>query len=200
MLKTPTSIPIEGGDLFLFENVLPPDKSAATFNQLITDVDWQKETLFLFGRHIQVPRLTAWYGDAAYTYSGVRHEPRNWVSILNALRDLVQNKTNKPFNSVLLNHYRSGSDSMSWHSDNEPELGLNPTIASLSFGGTRRFRFRNTSDKKQTLSISLSDASLLVMAGPLQHNWQHTLPKTKKIVAPRINLTFRNIKTLGSTP
>ena len=147
-----------------------------------------------------MPRLTAWYGDAAYTYSGVRHEPRNWVSILNALRDLVQNKTNKPFNSVLLNHYRSGSDSMSWHSDNEPELGLNPTIASLSFGGTRRFRFRNTSDKKQTLSINLSDASLLVMAGPLQHNWQHTLPKTKKIVAPRINLTFRNIKTLGSTP
>jgi len=200
MRKMPTSIPIEGGDLLLFEDVIPPDKSADTLTQLITNVDWQKETLFLFGRHIKVPRLTAWYGDEAYTYSGVRHEPKNWVPILNALRNLVQNKTNKPFNSVLLNHYRSGSDSMSWHSDNEPELGLNPTIASLSFGGTRRFRFRNISDKKQTLSIDLSDASLLVMAGPLQHNWQHALPKTKKTVAPRINLTFRHIKTLGSRP
>jgi len=83
---------------------------------------------------------------------------------------------------------------MSWHSDNEQELGQNPVIASLSFGGTRRFRLRNTADKKQTLSIDLRDASLLVMAGPLQHNWQHTLSKTKQSMAPRINLTFRNIK------
>jgi len=194
MRPIPTSIPIESGDLLLFESVLSPEKSTAIFNQLITDIDWQTETLFLFGRNIQVPRLTAWYGDAAYTYSGLRHKPKKWLPILNELRSLVQNHTGKNFNSVLLNQYRRGSDSMSWHSDNEQELGQNPVIASLSFGGTRRFRLRNTAYKKQTLSIDLRDASLLVMAGPLQHNWQHTLSKTKKSVAPRINLTFRNIK------
>lgn len=190
----PTSIQIENGDLLLFENVLSLEKSRTTFNQLITDIDWQTETLFLFGRHIQVPRLTAWYGDVAYTYSGIRHKPKKWLPILNELRSLVQHHTGKKFNSVLLNQYRKGSDSMSWHSDNEQELGQNPIIASLSFGGTRRFRLRKIAYKKQTLSIDLKDASLLVMAGPLQHNWQHTLPKTKKLVAPRINLTFRNIE------
>ena len=194
MHPVPTSIPIENGNLLLFESILSAEKSTKIFAKLITDIDWQTETLFLFGRHIQVPRLTAWYGDATYTYSGLSHKPKKWLPVLNELRDLVQSCTSKKFNSVLLNQYRGGSDSMSWHSDNEQELGDNPSIASLSFGGTRRFRLRNTINKKQTLSIDLSDASLLVMAGPLQHNWQHALPKTKKTIAPRINLTFRNIK------
>ena len=194
MYPVPTSIPIENGVLLLFESVLLPEKSTLTFTKLLTDIDWQTETLFLFGRHIQVPRLTACYGDAAYTYSGLRHKPKKWLPLLNELRDLVQHHTGEIFNSVLLNQYRRGSDSMSWHSDNEQELGQNPIIASLSFGGMRRFRLRNIAHKKQTLSIDLWDASLLVMAGPLQHNWQHALPKTKKTVTPRINLTFRNIK------
>ena len=194
MYPVPTSIPIENGVLLLFESVLLPEKSTLTFTKLITDIDWQTETLFLFGRHIQVPRLTAWYGDAAYTYSGLRHKPKKWLPILNELRCLVQYHTGEKFNSVLLNQYRWGSDSMSWHSDNEQELGQNPRIASLSFGGTRRFRLRKIANKKQTLSIDLLDASLLVMAGPLQQNWQHALPKKKKTVPPRINLTFRNIK------
>ena len=197
MQPIPISIPIEKGDLLLFKNVLSPEKSTMIFSQLITDIDWQTETLFLFGRHIQVPRLTAWYGDVAYTYSGLRHEPKKWLPILNELRDLVHHHTCEKFNSVLLNQYRGGSDSMSWHSDNEHELGQNPIIASLSFGGTRRFRLRNTAYKKQTLSIDLLDASLLVMAGPLQHHWQHALPKTKKPSPPRINLTFRNIKEIN---
>lgn len=194
MHPVPTSIPIENGNLLLFESILSAEKSTKIFAKLITDIDWQTETLFLFGRHIQVPRLTAWYGDATYTYSGLSHKPKKWLPVLNELRDLVQSCTGKKFNSVLLNQYRGGSDSMSWHSDKEQELGQNPTIASLSFGGTRRFRLRNTIYKKQTLSIDLRDASLLVMAGSLQHNWQHALPKTKKTVSPRINLTFRNIK------
>ena len=194
MFPVPKSIPIENGDLLLFESVLLPEKSTLIFAKLITDIDWETETLFLFGRQIQVPRLTAFYGDAAYTYSGLRHKPKKWLPLLNELRDLAQRHTGEKFNSVLLNQYRRGSDSMSWHSDNEQELGQNPIIASLSFGGMRRFRLRNIAHKKQTLSIDLCNASLLVMAGPLQHNWQHALPKTKKTVSHRINLTFRNIK------
>ena len=194
MKLVPKSIPIENGDLLFFESVLSTKKSTLIFSKLITDINWQTETLFLFGRHILVPRLTAWYGDASYTYSGLSHKPKKWLPVLNELRDLVQYHTGKKFNSVLLNQYRGGQDSMSWHSDNELELGQNPAIASLSFGGTRRFRLRSIANKKQTFSIDLRDASLLVMAGSLQHNWQHALPKTKKTVAPRINLTFRNIK------
>jgi alkylated DNA repair dioxygenase AlkB len=194
MHLAPTQIQIENGELLLFERVLSPEESTAIFAQLIRNIDWKTETLFLFGRHIQVPRLTAWYGDAAYTYSGLRHKPKKWLPILKKLRNLVQYHTGENFNSVLLNQYRGGSDSMSWHSDNEQELGQNPIIASLSFGGSRRFRLRNTTHKNQTLSIDLRDASLLIMGGSLQHNWQHALPKTKRPAPPRINLTFRNIK------
>jgi alkylated DNA repair dioxygenase AlkB len=190
MRPIPTSIPIESGDLLLFESVLSPEKSTAIFNQLITDIDWQTETLFLFGRNIQVPRLTAWYGDAAYTYSGLRHKPKKWLPLLNELRDLVQHHTGEIFNSVFLNQYKRGSDSMSWHSDNEQELGQNPIIASLSFGGSRRFRLRNTTHKNQTLSIDLRDVSLLIMGGPLQHNWQHAFPKMKKPAPPSDQLNF----------
>ncbi len=190
---TPVPVSIPQGKLTLFERVYAPDDSARLFDRLNSEIDWRQETLFIYGRYIDTPRLAAWYGDAAYTYSGLKHEPRAWTPLLNELRNRVQELARTSFNSVLLNLYRDGRDSMSWHSDDEPELGTNPTIASLSLGGTRRFRFRKKTDASETRSLELEDASLLVMAGALQHHWQHALPKTKRQVRPRINLTFRQI-------
>ena len=188
-----SSIAIDNGELMLFENIFSPQKSASFFERLSSEIDWQQETIFIYGRHIATPRLAAWYGDAAYTYSGLKHEPRAWTPVLSEVRERVLELSGIPFNSVLLNLYRDGSDSMSWHSDDEPELGHNPTIASLSLGGTRRFRLRSKEQHSETQSLDLEDASLLVMSGALQHNWQHALPKTTRPVSPRINLTFRNI-------
>lgn len=189
----PEIIEIRDGDLQLYRNILPATKSADFFNDLADGLDWKQEQLFLFGRTIPMPRLTAWYGDAPYTYSRLVHQPRPWPDLLAELRRRVENLTSQHFNTVLLNFYRNGSDSMSWHSDDEPELGPNPAIASLNFGATRRFRFRRIDDKRQSIAIDLTDASLLLMAGSLQHHWQHALPKTKKPIGSRINLTFRYI-------
>lgn len=190
---------IDDGRLVLFNDVVPRTESESLFNQLNDDIDWQQETLFLFGRNIATPRLTAWYGDASYTYSGIAHPPRAWLPVLAELRASVEHITAAQYNTVLLNLYRDGSDSMSWHSDDEPELGTNPTIASLNFGATRRFRFRHKKDYKKSVAVDLQDASLLLMAGPIQHHWQHALPKSKKRMGPRINLTFRYIHPEVST-
>lgn len=190
---TALDIPINDGELTLFDQVLPPSKSLSVMEHLQAEIDWQTEELVIFGRQMRMPRQTAWYGDAAYTYSGLRHEPRAWPPLLAELRRRVEQTTKARFNTVLLNHYRDGSDGMGWHSDDEPELGDNPVIASLNFGATRRFRFRKKKNTSQTLSLDLKDASLLLMSGAIQHHWQHALPKTKKRVGPRINLTFRNI-------
>jgi len=189
----PETIDIHDGDLLLYQGIYPENTSAKLFDELSNDLDWTQEKLFLFGRTIPMPRLTAWYGDAPYTYSGIEHQPRSWPPVLVKLRQRVEKLTSHRFNTVLLNFYRDGTDSMAWHSDDEPELGTNPVIASLNFGATRRFRFRRIDDKKQSVAVELSDASLLLMAGPIQHHWQHALPKTKKPVGPRINLTFRYI-------
>jgi alkylated DNA repair dioxygenase AlkB len=187
------TVAIDNGELRLFEGVLPRDQSATLFQRLTSEIDWQRESLFLFGRTVQTPRLTAWYGDAPYTYSGLTHPPRSWPDLLRELRQLVEQLTASRFNTVLLNLYRDGNDSMSWHSDDEPELGRNPAIASLNFGATRRFRFRNRKDRSKTLAVDLSDASLLLMGGAIQHHWQHALPKSKKPMGARINLTFRQV-------
>ncbi len=185
------AIDVADGDLRLYREIMPSRQSASIFKSLTNELDWQQEHLKLFGRTINMPRLTAWYGDAPYTYSGLTHEPRPWPGVLAKLRTQVENLTSENYNTVLLNLYRDGSDSMAWHSDDEPELGANPAIASLNFGATRRFRFRRIDNTKNTVAIDLPDASLLLMAGPLQHFWQHALPKTRKPVGPRINLTFR---------
>ena len=123
-------------------------------------------------------------------YSGIPHEPLPWTAELKALRDEVSAATGARFNSVLLNRYRSGEDSVSWHRDDEPELGRDPVIASLSLGATRRFKLRHLATK-ETHSLDLNDGSLLLMSGPSQREWEHCLTKTKRAVGERINLTFR---------
>ncbi|TXK52915.1 alpha-ketoglutarate-dependent dioxygenase AlkB [Pontibacter qinzhouensis] len=168
------------------------EESNRYFNELQQQVGWQQEHIRMFGRQVAMPRLTAWYGDKGYTYSGLQNEPKPWLPLLLELKQAVELRTGNHYNSVLLNYYRQGSDSMGWHADNEPELGQNPSIASLSFGGTRRFGFRQRQNKEQKNHyLTLQHGSLLLMQGPTQHFWQHSIPKTATAVEPRINLTFR---------
>jgi alkylated DNA repair dioxygenase AlkB len=146
----------------------------------------------VFGqRHLQ-PRLTAWHGEASYTYSGLTLDPLPFTPLLQQIRAAVEAATGCRFNSVLLNYYRDGRDSMGMHSDDEPELGAEPAIASVSFGATRTFILRHKRSKR-TVKLELDDGSLLFMSGALQKNWLHGINKTARTHSARVNLTFRQI-------
>jgi alkylated DNA repair dioxygenase AlkB len=152
----------------------------------------------MFGREVTAPRLTAWFGDphASYVYSGVRHDPVPWTPTLADLRARVERATEHAFNSVLLNFYRDGEDSVSWHSDDEPELGAQPVIASLSLGATRVFQLKHKRRADLArVDIELSHGSLLLMSGNCQSHWKHQIPKRRGRTrpGPRINLTFRRV-------
>ena len=159
------------------------------------NIQWQHDSVSMFGKTHNLPRLSAWYGDnnKPYTYSGITLQPKAWNAILLSLRDALIPVCKKTFNSVLLNWYRSGEDHISWHTDAEPELGKNPIIASVNFGASRRFLLRRKEEHSIKLEIPLHHGSVLVMAGALQHHWQHSVPKQKKIKKNRVNLTFRTI-------
>lgn len=149
----------------------------------------------MFGRQIPQPRLTAWHGDkdAVYTYAGLRNVPRSWTPGLTAIKSAVEEATSHSFNSVLLNLYRNGRDYMGWHRDNEPELGSRPVIVSVSLGAERRFLLRRYKDHTNRCEIPLAHGDLLLMTGETQTFWEHSLPKSRMIDLPRINLTFRKI-------
>jgi alkylated DNA repair dioxygenase AlkB len=172
------------------------DESGLLFDDLKENIDWRQETLQIYGRQVKTPRLTAWYGDEgiSYKYSGVVFNALPWTDALLQIKQKIEPLAGEEFNSVLLNLYRNGNDSMGWHSDDEPELGINPIIASVNFGQERRFDFRHTKDHHIKYSVNLSGGSVLVMKGNIQHNWQHQIAKTKKANNARINLTFRKIK------
>ena len=160
-----------------------------------THINWQQDRIQMYGKNIPLPRLTAWYGDAGktYTYSGITMTPNPWNEGLLYLKKAVERVCQASFNTVLLNWYRNGEDHMGWHADDEPELGQNPTIASLNFGASRDFVLRRKADPTQKIKIPLTHGSLLIMQGPLQHFWQHAVPKRKKVRQSRFNLTFRQI-------
>lgn len=159
-------------------------------------IEWREEHYVLYGKMVKAPRLMAWYGDthATYYYSGIQHQPNLWIAPLTEIRNALESKFNCSFNSVLANLYRNGQDSMGWHADNEPELGKNPIIASVSFGSERQFYLRHNS-QKSILKMLLQHASVLLMQGETQYFWKHALPKSSQIHSPRINLTFRTIFT-----
>ena len=179
------------GQVVLFRQYMAAEDARDAYEALLASSPWRQEELSLFGRKVLTPRLSSWHGDVPYTYSGLAMTPEPWTPQLLMIRKRVEAVSGRTFNSVLLNLYRDGRDSMGWHSDDEPELGINPTIASVSLGETRRFRLRHKAGKEKTLSIDLPDASLLLMSGPLQHHWQHAVPKTSRKIGARINLTFR---------
>ncbi|MEQ8228393.1 MAG: alpha-ketoglutarate-dependent dioxygenase AlkB [Rhodospirillales bacterium] len=178
------------------DTVLHPgavDDAPRLFQTVMDTIDWKQEELTLYGRRIPQPRLSAWYGDAAYAYSGLMLAPRPWPDVLAGLRDRCAELAGAPFNSVLANLYRDGGDSMDWHSDDEASLGPAPVIASVSLGFPRRFQMRRKDKRGETICTMLGDGDVLVMSGRCQADWLHRVPKTKKPVGPRINLTFRNV-------
>jgi alkylated DNA repair dioxygenase AlkB len=185
----------DGGLLVLHERWLPAPEASAAFTELRGETPWKSDSIRIAGRLIPVPRLTAWYGDpgATYTYSGLRNEPLPWTPLLDALRARARETAGAPFNSVLLNRYRDGRDSMGWHSDDERELGEDPVIASLSLGAPRRFVLRHMKKRGRSMTLVLGDGSLLVMAGTTQHFYRHAVPKEDE-AGERINLTFRWIR------
>ncbi len=165
-------------------------------NALQEEIPWKQEHIKLFGKTHPTPRLTAWHGDThcVYKYSGVVNQPFPWTPSLLTIKTRIESLSNgATFNCVLLNFYRDGSDKMGWHSDDEKELGPNPSIASVSFGATRRFDFKHKTEARNKFSIHLESGSLLLMQGEMQHHWLHQIPTQKRIQEPRINLTFRYI-------
>lgn len=194
----PTSLPLSlpDGDAVYVESLFSAEESRLFFAALREEVRWSREKLELFGRAIDMPRLTAWYGDPGrtYAYSGIVHQPLPWTPTLRAIKSRVEAVAGAAFNGVLLNLYRAGRDSMAWHSDDEPELGPAPVIASVSLGGVRAFQLKHRRRRDvPRVDLALADGSLLVMRGDTQRHWLHRVPKTAKPVPPRINLTFRLI-------
>jgi alkylated DNA repair dioxygenase AlkB len=172
-------------------------ESDALFEELSSQIEWKQERIWFLGGERLLPRLTAWYGDAgkSYTYSNLTLHPLPWTPALLRMKERVESVAGVQFNSVLLNLYRDGRDSVSWHSDDEPELGQNPVIASVSFGAARRFQFKHKRKPELRQTVDLTHGSLLLMRGATQHYWKHQIPKTTRPVDPRINLTFRVIQS-----
>lgn len=190
-------IEIRDGTLWYDHQFFPPEESDYWLTYLQEQIEWRQEDIRIFGKTIPQPRLTAWYGEEgkSYTYSGLTWEPLPWTEELQKIRNRIEALNGGlSFNSVLLNLYRDGKDSMGWHADDEPELGENPVIASVSFGAARRFHLKHRHyPKTDRLNLELTHGSLLIMSGSTQHFWLHQIPKTAKITGPRINLTFRYI-------
>lgn len=178
---------------------LPRDAADTLQRTLREDVPWEVHRIRMFGRQVDSPRLSCWMGDPAarYRYSGTEFVPQPWHPALLPLRDQLAAFCGHAFNSVLLNRYRDGDDGMGWHSDNEPELGPAPVIASLSLGAGRRFLLRRRDDHAKNAEVLLDHGDLLVMGGQTQRLYQHCLPKSARPLAERLNLTFRWINAPG---
>ena len=189
-------IPLRGGEVWIMSNFMPQHKATDYFNKLKESINWKQEQIKMFGKTYDVPRKTAWYGDEGfnYTYSGDSVQPGQMDQRITRNQEVIEHfLPGDKFNSVLLNLYRNGNDKVGWHSDDEPELGVNPVIASVSLGSTRRFDLKHKDSSTDKLQLELCPGSLIVMKGGLQHNWLHQIPTQKRIKDPRINLTFRNI-------
>jgi len=193
-----TDISLNDADLKFARNFYTSAEADRWFEVLMQETPWRQDTIKVWGKSHAQPRLTAWYADPgrAYSYSGITMQPLVWTSALSQIKDAMEDAVGVQFNSVLINLYRDQHDSVGWHSDNEPELGKNPVIASLSLGATRTFKLKHKSDKQQKpLALALTHGSLLIMGGSTQECWQHAVEKERTAIQARINLTFRNIKT-----
>lgn len=201
----------DASDILYIPAWITEERASRVFTRLNTEVDWQQPTISIAGQQHKIPRLQAWYGDsgAVMEYSGQSFTPVAWTALLANMKSGVEREAGQGFNSVLVNLYRDGQDSVSWHADNEKELGKNPVIASVSLGATRIFSLKPRSrssdvdfkqtgkgDKQnpsQTIKLPLHSGDLIVMRGETQQRWQHAVLKVKSSVGPRINLTFRQI-------
>ncbi|WP_338846215.1 alpha-ketoglutarate-dependent dioxygenase AlkB [Massilia sp. W12] len=195
-------LPLPDAELYFCRTPPLPLAADALYAALLRDTPWAEYSITIYGKTMLQPRLMAWYGDAhaRYAYSGKEYVPLPWTPVLAQLRDALMQFTGHAYNSVLLNLYRDGNDAMGMHSDDEPELGRNPLIASLSLGAPRTFILRHKRDKTlKPVRLRLEHGSLLLMAGPTQHHWQHGINREAD-AGPRINLTFRRILARKAQP
>lgn len=185
----------QDGNLYYIPHFFSPEEAQELNREMMISLKWRQDKIKMFGKEHPLPRLQAWYGDPgkSYTYSGLRLEPEPWHEPLTSIKLKLGDFCGVSFNSLLANLYRSGADHVSWHADDEKELGPEPYIASLSFGGIRRFQLKHRSVDLSPLSLDLGPGSLLIMSGKLQHSWLHRLVPAKKSQNIRINLTFRKI-------
>lgn len=190
------SVPMPDAEIYYLPQVQLGSAPANLLRVLIDQVPWRSEHVVIWGkRHLQ-PRLIAWYGDVGqrYTYSGIRLEPLPWSGLLLPVKAMIEAVADTQFNSVLLNYYRDHRDSMGFHSDDEPELGARPVIASLSLGEERTFVLKHKSNVGvKPVRLKLESGSLLLMKGDTQRNWKHGIEKETRPCGPRVNLTFRRI-------
>jgi alkylated DNA repair dioxygenase AlkB len=195
----PIKLAMPDAEVLYFPCFFDLKESAMLLGQLKEKIAWQQDTIKFYGKTIPLPRLTAWYGDEGknYQYSGIKMQPQMWNEELLLIKHKIEQVANNQFNSVLLNFYRNGQDSMAWHADDEPELGKNPVIASVSFGQERLFKFKHRKNTDLKAQITLENGSLLLMAGQTQHYWLHQIPKSTRTMKDRINLTFRTIKSVA---
>ena len=191
---TPVRMP--DAEVYFLRHLSTGLSDSRIFNELVADTPWKQEDVIVWGKKHPQPRLIAWYGDRgrAYSYSGISMLPLPWTNLLLHMKRCVQERAEAHFNSVLLNFYRDHRDSMGFHSDDEKELGQEPTLASLSYGAERTLVFKHKRDKSiPDFKLALPHGSMLLMKGPTQRNWKHGLLKQAKPCGPRVNLTFRNI-------
>ncbi len=189
-------LPLPDADLLFWRQVELSSPYAMLLQALIDTTDWRQEEITVYGKFYLQPRLSAWHGDLSYSYSGIRLEPLPWTPTLLDLKARVEALTEHEFNSVLLNYYRDQNDSMGMHCDDERELGLQPAIASLSLGDERTFLLKHKTRKDlKTVKLALPAGSLLLMRGDTQQYWRHGINKERHPCGPRINLTFRAIRT-----
>jgi alkylated DNA repair dioxygenase AlkB len=183
------------GTVNYYGKILSSEEANQYFGLLMQNILWERDEVIIFGKHITTKRKVAWYGDSQYlySYSNMTKQALAWTKELSELKQIVEEYAGTKFNSCLLNLYHDGNEGMGWHSDDEEPLGKNNTIASLSFGAERKFSFKHK-QAKQIVSLVLEHGSLLIMKDSTQSNWLHSLPKSKNITEPRINLTFRTIR------
>ncbi len=192
--KETFALQLEGADIEYTANFIAQDEAWSFYRQIFEQTELTQDRVTVYGKQHLTPRLTCWMGDAGldYSYSNHTMTPVAWSPLLLELSGRIERATAHSFNSVLINYYRDGRDSNGWHADDEPELGLNPVIASLSLGAPRDFHLRHKTNTKLKHSISLQHGSLLIMKGATQTYWQHQIPKRAKAEG-RINLTYRKL-------
>jgi alkylated DNA repair dioxygenase AlkB len=193
----PVVVDLPDADITYWPRFFGGSDRARLLRELLGTTAWRQDSITMYGKPVPIPRLQAWYGDPGrtYTYSKIELDPQPWTPALLEVKGAIEAVAGVRFNSVLCNRYRDGSDGVAWHSDDEPELGVDPVIASVSFGSVRPFRFRHRLDPDLSAEIELESGSLLLMRGPTQACWKHQIPKTARAVGERVNLTFRVIVT-----
>jgi alkylated DNA repair dioxygenase AlkB len=192
----PIILHLPDAEIIYYSHFFDKNEADAIFAKLTTEIPWQQDDIKVFGKIHPQPRLTALFGNDGkpYSYSNIKMQPHPWSLLLQKIKLHIESITKTNFTTVLLNLYRDGKDSNGWHADNEKELGINPVIASVSFGAERSFHLKHNTDKSLKKTIVLEHGSLLLMKGTTQHFWKHQIPKTAKPIGSRINLTFRFIQ------